>query len=281
MFFVLVFNVLNAIFKVAEGAGLFSSFAAMGIRHRLSFFADDVVLLIKPTVHEATTAVELLQLFGAASGLRCNLDKSFVSPIRCEGIDLQPVLSMLGCPVKPFPIQYLALPLSLVRLSKMEIQPLVDKVTRGVLMWVAALLKNSGRLVYLNSKLAATPIYHMLSLDLPPWFFNTINKLLRGFFWSGTTEARRGQCVVAWDTVCTPKELGGLGVKNLKLLNHALRMRWRWLAMADSDKPWQGLDFKIAAEAEEMFLSCTHCVLNNGMRLNFLVDRWIGGRSLV
>jgi hypothetical protein len=70
-------------------------------------------------------------------------------------------------------------------------------------------------------------------------------------------------------------------MKNPKLLNHALRMRWRWLAMADSDKPWQGLDFKISAEAEEMFLSCTHCVLNNGMRLNFWVDRWIGGRSLV
>jgi hypothetical protein len=50
MFFVVVFNVLNAMFRVAEEAGLFSSLAAHGIKHRLSFFADDVVLLIRPSI---------------------------------------------------------------------------------------------------------------------------------------------------------------------------------------------------------------------------------------
>ncbi|KAK1664356.1 hypothetical protein QYE76_052515 [Lolium multiflorum] len=78
-----------------------------------------------------------------------------------------------------------------------------------------------------------------------------------------------------------PKELGGLGVKNLKLLYYALRMRWRWLAMTEPDKPWQALKFKIAEEAEEMYMACTKCVLNNGRRLNFWYDRWIEGRSLV
>jgi hypothetical protein len=48
-----------------------------------------VVLLIKPTVQEAVATVELLKIFGLAAGLRCNLDKSSVSPIRCQGIDLQ------------------------------------------------------------------------------------------------------------------------------------------------------------------------------------------------
>jgi hypothetical protein len=83
---------------------LFSSLVAAGIRHRLSFFVDDVVLLIKPTMEEATAAIELLRLFGTASSLFCNLGKSSVSPIRCEGIDLQPVLAVLGCPVRHFSI---------------------------------------------------------------------------------------------------------------------------------------------------------------------------------
>jgi hypothetical protein len=280
MFFVLVFNVLNALFSFAEGAGIFHPLANLGIKHRLSFFADDVVLLIRPYIREVRATVELLQAFGDASGLQCNLAKSSVTPIRCSEADIQPLLNVLGCPVINFPIQYLGLPLSVYRLSKAQLQPLVDKVAKNVPSWSASLMKKSGRLIYLNSKLAATPIYHMLSLDLPPWFFGTINKLLRGFFWSATTEARKGHCVVAWNAVCAPKDLGGLGIKNLNLLNHALRMRWRWMEMSGEDKPWVGLNFKINNEAEEMLQACVKCEVGNGQRFRFWTDRWLGGRNI-
>jgi hypothetical protein len=109
----------------------------------------------------------------------------------------------------------------------------------------------------------------MLSLDLPPWFFSTTNKLLRGFFWSAAVQAKRGSCVVAWDTICKPKGLGGIGIKNLQLFNHALRMRWRWLSMSGADKPWQGLDFELHEDAEKMFRSCTKLVVGNGERFKF------------
>jgi hypothetical protein len=50
-----------------------------------------------------------------------------------------------------------------------------------------------------------------------------------------------------------PKQLGGLGLKNLKLLNLALRMRWKWLELVGEDKPWSGLEFDIPKEANDMF----------------------------
>ncbi|KAK1694879.1 hypothetical protein QYE76_011576 [Lolium multiflorum] len=121
--------------------------------------------------------------------------------------------------------KYLGLLLSPIRLSKTDLQPLVDKLARHVPTWKSKLLERSGRLVLINSTLTATPAYHMLSLDLPPWFFKCANKLIKGFFWSAAMEARKGQCIVAWDSVCSPKFLGGLGVKNLRLLNLALRIR--------------------------------------------------------
>jgi hypothetical protein len=58
------------------------------------------------------------------------------------------------------------------------------------------MLERSGMLVLVDSTLTATPMYHPLSLDLPPWFFNSLNKWLQGFFWSTSTEARRGKCAV-------------------------------------------------------------------------------------
>jgi hypothetical protein len=81
-----------------------------------------------------------LRAFGAA-GLHCNLSKSSVSPIRCDNVDLQPILGVLSCAVGQFPVQYLGLPLSVTRLSKSDLQPLVDKVPT----WKASLMKKSGR----------------------------------------------------------------------------------------------------------------------------------------
>jgi hypothetical protein len=65
---------------------LFSSLAAAGIRHRLSFFVDDVVLLVKPTMEEATAAIELLRLFGTASSLFCNLGKVLCHQFGARGL---------------------------------------------------------------------------------------------------------------------------------------------------------------------------------------------------
>jgi hypothetical protein len=134
--------------------------------------------------------------------------------------------------------------------------------------------------IYINAKLAATPIYHMLSLDLPPWFLNVWNKLLHGFFWSATLQARQGHCVIAWDKICEPKEIGGLGVKNLKILNHALRMRWRWLQLTDQGKPRVGFDFKLDEEAETMFKSCAKFEVGNGQKFMFWIDRLLQGCSI-
>jgi hypothetical protein len=53
--------------------------------------------------------------------------------------------------------------------------------------------------------------------------------------------------------VCSPKLLGGLGLKNLKLLNLALRMRWKWMELTEDDKPWNVLEFDIPEEANNQF----------------------------
>jgi hypothetical protein len=78
-----------------------------------------------------------------------------------------------------------------------------------------------------------------------------------------------------------PKELGGLGVKNLLLLNHVLWMRWRWLELVDDEIPWKGLGFKLSEEAEEMFPTRVKQVVGDGNRLCFWTDRWLEGRSIL
>lgn len=43
--------------------------------------------------------------------------------------------------------------------------------------------------------------------------------------------------MVAWQEVCSPVRLGGLGIPNLRLLNAALRDKWLWLQRMESDRP--------------------------------------------
>lgn len=43
---------------------------------------------------------------------------------------------------------------------------------------------------------------------------------------------------VKWEVVCLPKELGGLGVKNLEWFNLALLGKWGWRLLTERDSLW-------------------------------------------
>lgn len=74
--------------------------------------------------------------------------------------------------------------------------------------------------------------------------------ICRSFFWVARDRASGGSCAVAWETVCTPKWTGGLGLPNLKWLNVALMTRWLWLRRVDGDRPWT--EFQIAVPPESL-----------------------------
>lgn len=48
----------------------------------------------------------------------------------------------------------------------------------------------------------------------------------RDFFWVGDDTCSGAQCLVACERVCSPKENGGLGVKNLYLQNVCLLLKF-------------------------------------------------------
>jgi hypothetical protein len=113
-------DVLNAVIKLADDYGLFSLFERSGMIHRLSLFADDIVMLVKLIPAEEESVVALLEHFGMASGLHCNLMKSSALLIRCEGLHMQPTMCIVECLMRQLTVQYLGLALSLTRLSKSD-----------------------------------------------------------------------------------------------------------------------------------------------------------------
>jgi hypothetical protein len=81
--------------------------------------------------------------------------------------------------------------------QKGELAGLLDKLAAKLPFWKARLMMREGRLVYVQAVMTASVAYHLLALDVDPWFIKAVDNLRRGFFWAGKEDARGGSCMVA------------------------------------------------------------------------------------
>ncbi|KAM0885371.1 hypothetical protein ACQ4PT_030436 [Festuca glaucescens] len=270
-------DVLSAMFLSAEQAGVLSDLSVFGLRHRVSLYADDVVVFARPAMPELAAVWAVLRCFGCASGLVANPAKSSAAPIHCPDEVLELVSASLPCSVTPLPATYLGLPLSVRKPRKSELHAVIDRLAAKLPFWKARLLSREGRLVYVQAVLTSSVIYQLMALDLDPWFIKVVDKLRRGFLWAGSADARGGCCMVAWRLVCQPKSLGGLGLHNLRYMNLALQTRWLWLQKTDGAKPWGGMDLQVVAESVALFNTSVRIAIGSGETVLFWEDAWING----
>lgn len=73
MLFILAMEVLNKLFLKASNDGLLHSSGHEAIKYRASFYADDVVIFVKPSASDLHVVKGILEVFGTASGLHTNL----------------------------------------------------------------------------------------------------------------------------------------------------------------------------------------------------------------
>jgi hypothetical protein len=144
-------DVLAAMFRAAESARVLSRFGLARIKHRVSLYADDVMVFTKPDMGEHEAVRKILDCFGEASGLMVNFSKSVVAPIHYPDAALPSVSATLSCQVITLPCTYLGLPLSIRKLRWEDLQPVLDKLTSKLSFWRAHLMSKEGRAVYVHA----------------------------------------------------------------------------------------------------------------------------------
>jgi hypothetical protein len=187
---------------------------------------------------------------------------------------------MLNCKIVNLPITYLGLPLHFRKARKEDFQALIEKIRNRLAMWKTHMLTQSGRLILVQSVLSAMAIFHLMSLDPPPWVLKTIDKIRRAFLWKGTDTVNGGHCLVNWKTICHPKPNGGLGILNLEFMNTAMHVRWAWHLRVGDQKSWCSLASPIEEQDRHIFNAATSVVVGNGQRCYFWTDIWFNGRSI-
>ncbi|RVW46613.1 Transposon TX1 uncharacterized 149 kDa protein [Vitis vinifera] len=105
-----------------------------------------------------------------------------------------------------------------------------------------------------------------------------LEKIQKDFLWGGGALDQRLH-LVRWNLVCLERKKGGLGVRNLVLMNKALLEEGGWCTRAERGRHGVGLWKAIRKEWLGMYSSLAFRV-GNGRRVRFWKDKWCGDEPL-
>jgi hypothetical protein len=201
-------------------------------------YADDTLCIGEANVGNLWTLKAILRGFEMVSGLKVNFWKSCLVGVNIDDDFLHMASEFLNCRRGSLPFKYLGLSVG-ANPQKLETwEPLLNVIRgkRGV--WRNKYVSLGGRIVLINAVLSAIPVFFLSFLKMPGRVWKELVKIQRNFLWRGLSK-RSGICWVKWDDICKPKKEGGLGIRDLRLVNVSLLAKWRWKLLSHEKEVWK------------------------------------------
>lgn len=160
LLFILAIDPLQHIIELAAQKGVLKPILPKSAQLRCSLYADDAAIFSLSS-SELQRLYGILNFFGECSGLKINISKIEIYPIRLHNIVVPQLLQNFPGKICKFPGKYLGLPLHTRKLRRIEVQPLLDKIGARLPGWKGRMLSTSGRETLVKTVLSSQPIYHM------------------------------------------------------------------------------------------------------------------------
>jgi len=183
-------------------------------------YADDTIIFLKHDIEGVRNMKLLLYMYEMMAGLKINFNKSEVIMINDDGNWGSVYADIFNCQIGMFPIKYLGVPLSPSRLHLGDWSLLIDKSYKRLDVWKGSSM-SIARSTLISSCLNNSPIYQMSVYLMPKTVSGKIDKIRRTFFWQGSGTKKKYH-LVKWIKICKSKNKGGLGIKDLRVMNMSL-----------------------------------------------------------
>lgn len=235
--FILCGEALSGLCKRAQErgtlAGLKVARNSPNINHLL--FADDTIFFTKTDPQCCTSLLTILHSYEQASGQMINSAKSSISFSAKTPQEIrQRVKAQLGIEKEGGVGKYLGLPEHFDRKRRDLFASIVDRIHQKAVSWSSRQLSTAGRTTMLQSVLSPIPSFAMTCFELPVGLCKRIQSKLTKFMWN-SKEGERKICWTAWDKLTLPKQLGGLGFRDIQALNQALLAKVGWKIITKPD----------------------------------------------
>jgi hypothetical protein len=105
-----------------------------------------------------------------------------------------------------------------------------DKFKSKLSTYKADQLSHAARLELIKCIFSSIQVYYMSNILFTKKFLNKLTSIIRNFWWTGIREETKSRslCLRAWKDICSPKNEGGLGIRNLQAINQGLILMAAW-----------------------------------------------------
>jgi len=114
----------------------------------------------------------------------------------------------------------------------------IEKVQARLSRWKGKCLSLAGRICLIKFVLSSIPLFFMSLFKLPSGVVDKLVRIQRNFLWGWSSEGSK-IAWASWEKVCKPREVGELGIIDLKFFNLTLLGKWIWRLGSDKGGLWK------------------------------------------
>lgn len=228
-----------------------------GAEHKVSLYADDMLIYMSDPAESLPKMLELLNSFGRISGYKVNMQKSELMPIdpSCQ-LSTNQSFSIKICTHK---FKYLGIWITrrFKDLYEANFPPLLKQLKTDLNRWNLLSLSLGGRInvVKMNVMPRFLFIFQCLPIFLTKSFFINLNKLLSGFIWNGKTPRIRKEMLQRH------KVHGGFSLPNFQYYYWSANIKnilfWTHSTTHESAPRWLQLENASCKQASLHAIACS------------------------
>ncbi|PKU87614.1 Putative ribonuclease H protein [Dendrobium catenatum] len=287
----------NSIHERGSNIGIQISSRGPKITHLL--YADDVIIFSQCSKDIAKEVKRIVDDFCSWTGQRVNDSKSQIMFGNVVGNQMRKKITKVLNFKNVKEMNYLGIKLSLNRLRAADFHDILTNMMDRLNTWGKKFLSLGGKVTLTTSSLLTMPNYLITHSMITKKVLLTMEKLCRSFIWD-KHDGSHGIHYIAWEDLCKPKNMGGLGLQSPTLKTGPLRanLSWNFLQKPDTlfhrvmrakygnnilngtHKKSTSKAWRILLDGGKSLKNITRWNIGNGKDINVLNDSWIYDKSI-